>query len=558
MRIIVLLSLVVPGVLSAQAPLPLKHAAERTHPAITPGDLMTRAYILADDSMMGRETGTEGNVKATAYIGAELQRMGLEPGGDSGTFFQYIPLYNYRVPDQALLALNGQSLDHGTDYLLFIPGVPDPARMRSLDGVEVVWGGVVGDTARMIGADQADGRLVVLAVPRRPDGSLRLISPAVAGRMPQFHGAAGLALVELDALPASVVDALRGPQPVLLRADPAESATPILLSQAAAERAFGVALDSLAPGTLAGAARASDLVVAENAVARNVIGILRGSDPSLRGQVVAMGAHSDHDGLLATAVDHDSVRAYNTEIERLGLRGPARGSGATQVDSIRINVDSLRLLRPARADTVLNGADDDGSGSSSLLEIAEEFATARQKPRRTMLFIWHTGEEKGLWGSDWHSRHTALPRDSIVAYLNMDMVGRGAVGDIAGGGPDYLQLIGPRRLSAELGDIIEAVNQASRAPMRLDYSFDADGHPFNRYCRSDHANYARYGIPVTQFSTGYHIDYHQPTDEPQYLDYPHMARVAQLIHDVAERVANLDHRLVVDKPKPDPAAPCRQ
>ena len=175
-----------------------------------------------------------------------------------------------------------------------------------------------------------------------------------------------------------------------------------------------------------------------------------------------------------------------------------------------------------------------------------------------MLFIWHTGEEKGLWGSDWHSRHPALPRDSIVAYLNMDMVGRGAAGDIAGGGPDYLQLIGPRRLSTELGDIIEAVNAGEPTPMKLDYSFDADGHPYNRYCRSDHANYARFGIPVTQFSTGYHIDYHQPTDEPQYLDYPHMARVAQLIHDVAARVADLDHRLVVDKPKPDPAAPCRQ
>jgi hypothetical protein len=140
----------------------------------------------------------------------------------------------------------------------------------------------------------------------------------------------------------------------------------------------------------------------------------------------------------------------------------------------------------------------------------------------------------------------------------MDMVGRGKADDVAGGGPDYLLLVGSRRLSTELGDIVEAVNKTEPRPFRFDYQYDAKGESHNIYCRSDHAEYARFGIPITFFTTGLHRDYHQVTDEPEYIDYPHMAAVAQLVHDVAVRVADLDHRPLVDKPKPDPTAPCRQ
>jgi Iap family predicted aminopeptidase len=115
-----------------------------------------------------------------------------------------------------------------------------------------------------------------------------------------------------------------------------------------------------------------------------------------------------------------------------------------------------------------------------------------------------------------------------------------------------------RSLSTELGDLVEAVNGTEPTPLVFDYTFDANGHPENIYCRSDHYEYARYGIPIVFFTTGLHQDYHQLTDEPQYIDYPHMARVDHLVYDVAWKVADLDHRLVVDKPKPDPKAPCKQ
>jgi len=175
-----------------------------------------------------------------------------------------------------------------------------------------------------------------------------------------------------------------------------------------------------------------------------------------------------------------------------------------------------------------------------------------------LLFVWHAGEEKGLWGSEYFTDHPTVPRDSIVAQLNMDMIGRGGPLDLPDGGPGYLQLIGTRRLSTELGDIMESVGKAQPMPFKFDYQYDANGHPQQYYCRSDHYSYARYGIPIAFVSTGGHRDYHELTDEPQYIDYDQLTRVANLMQAVALKVANLDHRLVVDKPKPDPKGQCRQ
>jgi Zn-dependent M28 family amino/carboxypeptidase len=151
-----------------------------------------------------------------------------------------------------------------------------------------------------------------------------------------------------------------------------------------------------------------------------------------------------------------------------------------------------------------------------------------------------------------------VPRYKVVAQLNIDMVGRGEASDITGGGPRYLQLMGSRRISTELGDIVEQVNSTEKMPFAFDYSWDANGHPERVYCRSDHWSYARYSIPITFFTTGLHADYHQLTDEPQYIDYDHLERVTALVRDVALSVANLDHRPRIDKPVTDPTASCVQ
>ncbi|HEU4526239.1 MAG TPA: M20/M25/M40 family metallo-hydrolase, partial [Gemmatimonadales bacterium] len=292
--------------------------------------------------------------------------------------------------------------------------------------------------------------------------------------------------------------------------------------------------------------------------ARNVVAILRGSDPALSGQMVAIGAHNDHDGIFPEVLDHDSLRAFNRLMRPEGANSTPGQPTAEQAGRIRTIRDSLRRERKPRADSVLNGADDDGSGSVALLEIAEQMTKSSARPKRSILFVWHTAEEMGLLGAKWFTAHPTVPRDSIVAQLNVDMIGRGTATDRPNGGPAYLQMIGSRRLSTELGDLIDTVNAEGGYGFRFDYQYDADGHPDNYYCRSDHYMYARFGIPIAFFTTGSHLDYHQLTDEPQYVDYDKMARVSGLIAAVARTVADLDHRLIVDKPKPDPEGVCKQ
>jgi len=139
------------------------------------------------------------------------------------------------------------------------------------------------------------------------------------------------------------------------------------------------------------------------------------------------------------------------------------------------------------------------------------------------------------------------------------MIGRGTAADVSGeGGPQYIEVVVARRLSREFGDILEAVNARQPTPFRFNYEYDAPGHPGQYYCRADHYSYARYGIPAVALSRGLHLDYHQVTDEPQYIDYDDFARVANLVRDAALTIANLDNRPVVDGPRADPHAPCRQ
>jgi hypothetical protein len=292
--------------------------------------------------------------------------------------------------------------------------------------------------------------------------------------------------------------------------------------------------------------------------AQNVVAILPGSDPALRATYVAIGAHSDHVGLTREPVDHDSLRAHNTVMRPRGAEDEGGTPTSAQRMRIRAILDSLRAVNAPKLDSVFNGADDDASGSMAMLEIAEALVAAPTKPRRSVLFVWHTAEEKGLFGSEHFAEHPTVPRDSIVANINIDMIGRGWPTDLETGGGNYLQLIGSRRLSTQLGDLVEQVNRDRDYAFRFDYTYDAEGHPDQYYCRSDHYNYARWGIPAVFFSTGGHRDYHQLTDEPQYLNYTHFAHVTTFIGDVLTTVANLPQRPVVDKPKPDPRGACQQ
>jgi len=539
------------------------HIPTPTVGAITEADAMTRLYIFADDSMLGREAGTLGNVKGTNYIADEMRRMGLQPGGENGTYFQTVPVIISRIDSTRTISVNGSQLELGTDVLPIYSGtagraLPVGTATRSLNGVQVVYGGQLG--GQLITPEAAAGKLVVFTAPTAGRRDYRFY---FNGPMAQYASAAGLAGVTLDAVSPALMGRLTGPQ-THPRSEPtlAEGPAVLIISPSAARRLLGVSsLDGLRVGAT-GATVSGTVAFVDTPSpypARNVIGILPGRDPALRGEYVAIGAHNDHIGITPRPLDHDSVLANNMVVRRQGVQDPVRTPTAEEARRIRFLRDSLdRAHGGARPDSINNGADDDGSGTVALLEIAQRFATATERPRRSLLFVSHTGEEKGLWGSQWFTDHPTVPRDSIVAQLNMDMVGRGKSTDIMGRGPNNIQLIGPRRLSTQLGDLIDSVNAARTPHMDIDASFDANGHPLNRYCRSDHYMYARYGIPITYFSLGYHTDYHQVTDEPQYIDYGHLVRVAGFVHDIAEAVANRPQRLVVDKPIPDPNGGCRQ
>ena len=545
-----------------KAELPLKYTGKPTTGAITPTDLMTRLYIFADDSMMGREVGTKYNAMGTAYIEREVRRLGLVPAGDNGGYFQNIPLFNSTVDTSTSLSVAGEKLMIMSDFL---PVAGRDERRLALDGTPVVYAGSGGDSTTWLSGDDMAGKIVVLSLPAG-----MMVPPPSASLRSRIMRAAAVIIVSLERIPANQKAGAARAQWLQKDGMPTPPTAPpsILISQRVANLIFGN-IDAAHSGDAGKPLVGSLVVVKEPAGARNVIAILPGGDAALKGQYVAIGAHNDHIGPRRQGpVDHDSIRAFNIVARPQGADSPnPRSVSDEQKARIRTMIDSLRALHPARPDSINNGADDDGSGTVSTLEIAEAFATSKTKPKRSMLFIWHTGEEAGLWGSEFFTGHPTVPRDSIVAELNMDMVGRGATNDITGesktgdllhGGPGYLQLVGSRRLSTELGDLLESVNTTGKFGLVFDYAMDANGHAQNIYCRSDHYEYARYGIPIAFMTTGGHADYHQVTDEPQYIDYGRMAEVARFVYAAALEVANLDHRLVVDKPKPDPKGRCVQ
>ncbi|NBW65941.1 M20/M25/M40 family metallo-hydrolase [bacterium] len=566
---LMLASALLPAALLAQGKeLPLKYVGPASKPEITAGDLMTRLYKFADDSMMGRQVGTEWNIKGTAYIEAEVRKMGLKPAGDNGTYFQNLPLYLRALDTSSTLVVDGKTFKAGTDFMAGSVG----RKVTQFTNTAVVYVGMQFDTANVPTADMVKGKVVMLRGFQPGPGfnqAALMASPSFKAWQAVLPQAAATITVGAAAIPPQTVAAALNPTRPSFLGD-AEAAVRIQLTQKVAEAMLGGPLADAKVGTVGKPITTNvRFIDTFKELGRNVVAILPGTDPKLKGQYVAVGAHNDHVGFRASRpADHDSVKAFMQIVRPQGADNAPTPATPEQTAQVKALTDSLHKLHGgARADSIFNGADDDGSGSVSVMEIAEAFAKTGVKPKRSIIFVWHAGEEAGLWGSQYFTDNPTVPRDSIVAQLNMDMVGRGRATDATGeakdgsllhGGPGYLQLVGSRRLSTELGDLVEAVNKAEKLNFVFDYNIDADGHPQNIYCRSDHYEYARYGIPVVFMTTGGHADYHQVTDEPQYIDYDHMADVSRLVMASAMKIANLDHRIVVDKPKPNPKGACVQ
>ncbi|MCI0524267.1 MAG: M20/M25/M40 family metallo-hydrolase, partial [Acidobacteria bacterium] len=241
---------------------------------------------------------------------------------------------------------------------------------------------------------------------------------------------------------------------------------------------------------------------------QNVVGVIEGADPQLKNEYVAVGAHYDHVGMRAT------------------------GEG----------------------DRIFNGADDDGSGTVATMAIAEALAKG-PRPKRSVILVWHAGEEKGLWGSDYFTDNPPVPINRIIAQLNIDMIGRSKKeGDTKPAnvnltGPNEVYVIGSKMMSTELGALSEEVNN-SFLKLAFNYKYDAPNDPERFFFRSDHYNYAKKGIPIIFYFSGTHEDYHRPSDHADKIDYEKMEKVTRTIFATMWKLANAPARPKVDKQLP--------
>jgi hypothetical protein len=576
-----------------------------TEPAITANDLRTRLYQFADDSMQGRKIGEPGNVKGTDYIASEFRRLGLEPAADNGTYFQTLPFGPARFdPNTSRLLANGVGLATSTEWVPVAPTATNGIGSRAtFNDVPTVFGGRWGDTTVPLDPSLVRGKVVVFTATAAAAGlgGGRGMAPVVrcdalanrfgaaaaaaaeaqqradsmatgrggrrggrgAGGLrdarAQDAGATAVLLIALDSTAAArnAAGGAFASRMIMQVTPPPGAPGAAAISRATAERIFGRPLNELQVGA-AGAAVSGAWTYdwrRSDAPARNVIAILPGSDPRLAGEYVLVGAHNDHVGVNANAVDHDSLRAVNMVTRPQGNNDPVCRPTAEQQHRIDSLITRARSIRPPRRDSIMNGADDDGSGTVILLEVAEKFA--KERPARSIIFVSHEGEEAGLLGSRWFTDHPTIPLDSIDAALNMDMEAKGRADQVINGGPTSIQTLGSRRLSREFGDIIDSVARNSATdPIAIDHTWDVPANPMNRFCRSDQVNYVHHNVPVTYFSTGYAEDYHQPTDEPRYADYDHMARIGNFIHDIMWTIANRPNRVAITGA--DPSYPvCR-
>ena len=415
--------------------------------------------------MQGRSSGTPGNVKATDYIAAEARRLGLEPAGEDGGWFQTVPMVRRTLGPDAGLTVAGTTFKAWDDLVPRDQG----KGTRSMEGATAIYGGTWDKD--LIPPEQAQGKLVVVAFP--PANGVPAGTVNRAQTTARFSTAAGIVIATLDDRSGDRRLEPAGHRRVQLAGGDGPDDAGVLVRHATgwSRRCWARRRPRSSRGRRAGRCpgRSPSPTRRSAEPARNVVAILRGSDPALQGELVAIGAHNDHDGICPETLDHDSLRAFNRLMRPEGANSTPGEPTAEQSARIKAILDSLRRVRPARRDSIFNGADDDGSGTVAVLEIAEYFAKAKARPRRSILFVWHTGEEMGLLGSNWFTRHPTVPRDSIVAQLNIDMVGRGGAADIENGGPGYLQLIGSRRLSTELGDLVERVNAEGKHGFTFDY-----------------------------------------------------------------------------------------
>jgi hypothetical protein len=513
--------------------------AQRAVETITANQIRDYLTFIASDEMEGRDTPSRGLNTAAKFLAMNLARWGFKPAGDDGSFLQHIDLQRNRADSgQTKVDYSGRTLVPGTDYIP-VAGAGDVSGQLVFAGSG--WFVKSKDIDAYKGIDPKGRIAVIFGTPNAyPRGITRADlgkngedsmnpsdyawSKGVVGLiyMPDFQYLAnwqrnrqriterGLTVV------AKLETQTTTPLPSIVISP--EVANVIF----AGERQSASGIFNASYGSSGGALPTSFLITdqkkitmtvannVETVPTQNVVAVWEGSDPVLKAEYVALGAHYDH-----------------------------VGSGC----------------RPIGTDTICNGADDDGSGTTALLAMAEALAKAPVRPKRSVLFVWHCGEEKGLWGSRYFTEYPTVPLNQIVAQINIDMIGRSKKegdtnprnADLTG--PDAVYLIGSTMMSTELGELVNNVNK-SYLNITFDTRYDDPKDPNRFFYRSDHYNYARKGIPIIFFFDGVHEDYHQAGDSADKIDYQKMEKITRTIYMTLWEIAVRPARLKVDKPLP--------
>ena len=515
----------------------------RTHAAggaasIAVADLKEWLTYLASDELEGRAVFTEGHGLAAGYIQGHLEDWGVKPAGDRGAYLQTVRVLGVKAVSKSSVTVQ---VGHETRTFKDRDGITLPrnaGRKRSftIDRVEFAGYGLNAPGANHMDfqGKNVEGAAVVFLGPNGPKGldaqgyrrlltgraryatgslgAVATVGPPPAGSA----GGAGRAAGAIDAPDFTTTQRLDKSIPPAASGSDAFfeflfSAAPTHydeLRRRASDR------DPLPSFRLEGVTLTFnvdvDYSVVRTQLTQNVVAMVEGSDSQLRSTYVAFGAHYDHVGYAGNELAPD------------GQRPQAPG----------------RVTSGAADDRIWNGADDDGSGSVALMALARAFAQG-SRPKRSLLFVWHAGEERGLLGSRYFADYPTVPLDRVVAQLNIDMIGRNR--DDLASEANTVYPVGSDRISSELHQINRDANASLQAPLTLDYEMNDPADLEQVYYRSDHYSYAAKGIPIIFFTTGLHPDYHANTDEVSKIAFPKMARVIQLVYETGRRVANLDH-----------------
>ncbi len=492
-----------PGAVAAQSAARSTTPVERAAQSITADDVRRRIGIIADDSMRGRDTPSPELEEVAAYIASEFRRFGLKPGGDSGTYFQRYGILRKQLDTaQSVVRITGRTpvaLKPGVDVLVLRNAGPFPR--QEVSGPVTVLAGPP-DTANPFAGADVRGAWVALVATATPQGvplDGRTIMAAIQG------GAIGVVVISnrADAQWQGRLARTLAPAVALEGREPSDTAHLVGLFEirdATGQAALGVDPAALRAQTARTAQRLDGVTVTYRAAERvldrtsapNVIGMLEGSDPRLKSEYVFFTGHMDH----------------------VGVAGPGGTGGCS----------------PQGADSICNGADDDASGTIAVVEAAEAFARLQPRPKRSLVFMTVSGEEKGLWGSAYFADHPTVPLASIVADLNTDMVGRNW--------KDTITVIGK-----EHSDLGATLNRVGAAHPELNMRPIDDIWPQeNFYFRSDHYNFARKGVPILFFFNGTHADYHRPSDSVDKIDAEKEARIIKLVFYLGLDIANAAER----------------